>query len=254
MTQVTPRPIIDKLEVPPSKRPRHIAIIMDGNGRWAVERNMPRIAGHRAGARSVRDVVTECGRLELTALTLYSFSIENWKRPTSEVDALMSLYLEYLSKERRELIENNVRFMQIGRREGLPPSVLEEVDATIAATSRCTGLKLVLALNYGSRAEITDAVRDIAQKVKIGEMTPDAITEQVISDHLYTADLPDPDLLIRTAGELRVSNYLLWQISYSEIHVSERYWPDFTVKDLHEAIRDYARRNRRYGAVDETNS
>jgi undecaprenyl diphosphate synthase len=254
MTQVSPRPIVAELEIPPSKRPRHIAIIMDGNGRWAVERNMPRIAGHRAGARSVRDIVTECGRLGLKALTLYSFSIENWKRPTSEVDALMSLYLEYLSKERDELIENNVRFMQIGRREGLPPKVLEEVDATIAATSRCTGLNLVLALNYGSRAEITDAVQAIANKVKSGTIAPDQITEQTISQHLYTAELPDPDLLIRTAGELRVSNYLLWQISYAEIHVSERHWPDFTISDLHEAIREYARRNRRFGAVDETNS
>lgn len=254
MTQVSSQPVLAELDVPLSKRPRHIAIIMDGNGRWAVERHLPRIAGHRAGARSVRDIVTECGRLGVKTLTLYSFSIENWKRPTSEIDALMSLYLEYLSKERQELIDNNVRFMQIGRREGLPPKVLEEVDATIAATAGCTGLNLVLALNYGSRAEITDAMRAIARKVKTGLIQPEQITEQTIAQHLYTAELPDPDLLIRTAGELRVSNYLLWQISYSEIHVSERYWPDFTTADLHQAIREYARRNRRFGAVDETNS
>lgn len=254
MTQITARPTASEFDVPPAKRPRHIAIIMDGNGRWAIERNMPRIAGHRAGASSVRDVVTECGRLGIKALTLYSFSMENWKRPVTEVDALMGLYLEYLAKERQELIENNVRFMQIGRREGLPPNVLQAADETIAATSHCTGLRLVLALNYSSRVEITDAVRAIASKVKTGKLATEQITEQTISDHLYTAGLPDPDLLIRTAGELRISNYLLWQISYAELHVSERYWPDFKVPDLHEAIRDYARRNRRFGALDETNS
>jgi undecaprenyl diphosphate synthase len=246
---------VDELsDVPLERRPRHIAIIMDGNGRWAVERNMPRIAGHRAGARSVRDIVMECGRLGVKALTLYSFSLENWKRPASEVDALMDLYLEYLVKERRDLVENNVRFLQLGRREGLPASVLSEVDQTVAATRHCTGLTLALALNYSSRAEITDAFRSIATKVKQGGLDPSAITEATISDHLYTAGLPDPDLLIRTAGELRVSNYLLWQISYAEIHVSDLYWPDFRVPDLHAAIRDYASRSRRFGAVDQTNS
>jgi undecaprenyl diphosphate synthase len=239
------------------RRPRHIAIIMDGNGRWARERDLPRIAGHRAGARGVRDVVTECARLGIKALTLYSFSLENWKRPQDEITGLMSLYLEYLGKERQELLDNNIRFMQLGRRQGLPTSVLAAVDDTIAATAHCTGLTLALALNYGSRAEITDAVRAIARRVQRGELTPEQIDENTISDHLYTAGppaLPDPDLLIRTAGEMRVSNYLLWQISYAEIHVTPRYWPDFGVDDLHAAIRDYAARNRRFGAVDETNS
>lgn len=254
MTQISAKPARSELEVPHDKRPKHIAIIMDGNGRWARERNLPRIAGHRAGAASVRGIVTESARLGLQALTLYSFSIENWKRPTTEVDALMGLYLEYLCKERQELLDNNVRFHQIGRREGLPESVLREVDDTSAATAHCTGTNLVLALNYGSRAEITDAMRAIAAKVKSGVLTPNQITEHTISQHLYTANLPDPDLLIRTAGELRVSNYLLWQISYAEIHVTDRYWPDFTVADLHDAIRDYAQRNRRFGALDATNT
>lgn len=257
MTQmsVDARPEGDALaSVPPSRRPRHIAIIMDGNGRWARERDLPRIAGHKAGARGVRDIVTECARLGLKALTLYSFSLENWKRPEDEISGLMALYLEYLAKERQELLDNNVRFMQLGRREGLPASVLAAVNDTIAATAHCTGLTLALALNYGSRAEITDAVRAIARRVQRGELKPDQIDEDTIAEHLYTAGLPDPDLLIRTAGEMRVSNYLLWQISYAEIHVTPRHWPDFGVSDLHEAIRDYASRNRRFGAVDETNS
>jgi undecaprenyl diphosphate synthase len=241
-------------DVPPDRRPRHIAIIMDGNGRWAIERKLPRIAGHRAGARSVREIVMESGRLGINTLTLYSFSTENWKRPTTEVDALMALYLEYLGKERQELIDNNVRFVQIGRREGLPDSVLAAVDESIAATAHCTGLNLVLALNYSSRAEITDAVQAIAEDVKAGRLQPRDISEATISQRLYTAGLPDPDLLIRTAGEMRVSNYLLWQISYAEIHVSDVFWPEFTKAHLHAAIRDYASRNRRFGALDNTNT
>jgi undecaprenyl diphosphate synthase len=252
---VEPMTQVDTLaDVPPERRPQHIAIIMDGNGRWAIERKLPRIAGHKAGARGVRDIVTECARLGLKALTLYSFSLENWKRPQDEISGLMSLYLEYLGKERQELLDNNIRFMQLGRREGLPPSVLNAVDDTVAATAHCTGLTLALALNYGSRAEITDAVEAIARKVAAGRIAPDQIDEAMISDHLYTSGLPDPDLLIRTAGEMRVSNYLLWQISYAEIHVTAKYWPDFGVDDLYHAIRDYASRNRRFGAVDETNS
>ncbi len=242
------------LEVPPERRPRHIAVIMDGNGRWALERNQPRIAGHRAGAKAVRDIVIECDRLGVKYLTLYSFSMENWKRPAEEVRALMGLYLEYLVKERQELIEKNIRFFQIGRREGLPRQVMAEVDGTVEMTKACTGLTLSLALNYGARAEITDAVRAIAGEVKAGRLDVAAIDEDTISHYLYTAGRPDPDLLIRTAGELRVSNYLLWQISYAEIHVTDVYWPDFGVDDLHEAIRDYARRRRRYGGVDQSNA
>jgi undecaprenyl diphosphate synthase len=245
--QITDRP---ELDVPSERRPRHIAVIMDGNGRWARERNQPRIEGHRAGARAVRDVVTECGRLGIEALTLYSFSSENWKRPPEEIGALMSLYLEYLGRERQELIDNNVRFMQIGRRDRLPESVLQEAADTEQATANCTGLRLVLALNYGSRAEITDAVRAIADEVRRGELEPGQIDERIISDHLYTAGLPDPDLLIRTAGEYRISNYLLWQISYAELYVTDVQWPDFSIDQLHMAIRDFARRRRRFGALD----
>ncbi|MHC4415511.1 MAG: isoprenyl transferase [Planctomycetota bacterium] len=236
-------------DVPPERLPRHIAIIMDGNGRWARQRNQPRIAGHRAGAKAVRDVVIECQRLGIEYLTLYSFSMENWKRPADEVRALMALYLEYLAKERQELIDNNIRFLQLGRREGLPKSVCEQVDQTAAVTRHLTGLTLCLALNYGARTEITDAVRAIAGEVRAGRLDPAAIEEDTISDHLYTAGLPDPDLLIRTAGELRVSNYLLWQISYAEIHVTDVYWPDFRIEHLHAGIRDYAGRDRRYGGV-----
>ncbi|MEM7227967.1 MAG: polyprenyl diphosphate synthase, partial [Planctomycetota bacterium] len=226
----------------------------DGNGRWARERDLPRIEGHREGARTVRTVITTCAHLGIEALTLFSFSSENWKRPIDEVAGLMALYLENLAREREELLENNIQFHQIGRREGLPDEVLDAADAMTEATSHCTGLKLVLALNYGSRAELTDAVRDIATAVQSGEMTPGDIDEQVITDHLYTAGLPDPDLLVRTAGERRVSNYLLWQISYAEIYVTDVYWPDFGVANLHDSIRDYARRNRRYGALDHTNT
>lgn len=242
-----PTPAFD---VPPQRRPKHIAIIMDGNGRWAIQRNLPRTAGHRAGARAVRDTLVECARLGINTLTLYSFSLENWKRPADEINALMELCIEYLIKQRQELIDNNVRFVQLGRRQGLPTSVLQQLDETIEASKHCTGLTLALALNYSSRAEITDAARAIAQQVKQGTLQPDDITEQIVSDHLYTASLPDPDLLIRTAGEMRVSNYLLWQISYAEIHVTNVLWPDFGVPDLHKAIRDYAQRSRRYGAIE----
>jgi undecaprenyl diphosphate synthase len=256
MTQITTDMAAARLAlgIAPEKFPRHIAIIMDGNGRWAVERKLPRIAGHRAGAKAVREIVTQCARLGLDALTLYSFSMENWKRPADEVEALMGLYLEYLVKERAELLENNIRFVQLGRREGLPASVLQQLDETAEATAHCSGLTLALALNYSSRVEITDAVRSIARDVKAGLLAPSQIDEQTISQRLYTAGLPDPDLLIRTAGELRVSNYLLWQISYAEIHVTDVYWPEFRAADLHAAIRDFSQRNRRFGGVDHSNS
>ena len=197
----------------------------------------------------MREVVTSAARWGLDALTLYSFSSENWKRPAEEVDALMELYREYLIKERQELIDNNIRFMQIGRRHGLPQSVLDGVDETIEATHACTGLTLVLALNYGSRSEITDAVRAIAQKVADGALAPSDIREETISEHLYTAGLPDPDLLIRTAGEMRVSNYLLWQISYAELCILDVYWPDFRATHLRQAVDLYAQRDRRFGDV-----
>ena len=246
-------------DIPREKIPRHIAVIMDGNGRWAVRRGLERVRGHQQGARTVRDVVTECARLRTHLggpdfLTLYSFSLENWKRPADEVTFLMRMYIEYLRSERATMMENNIRFRQIGRLEQLPPPVLDEMERTLDETRHNTGLTLVLALNYSSRAEIVDGVREIARKVKAGELRPEQIGEETISEHLYTAGMPDPDLLIRTAGELRVSNYLLWQISYAELFVSPVLWPDFTVADLHEAIRAFAARNRRFGALDHTNT
>ena len=242
-------------EVPREKFPRHIAVIMDGNGRWAVRRGLERVKGHQEGARSVRAVVTECARLRKhhggpDFLTLYSFSIENWKRPAIEVSFLMQMYIDYLRSERATMMENNIRFRQIGRLENLPDPVLEEVNVALEATKANDGLTLTLALNYGSRAEITDAVRAITEQVRRGELDPRDVTEQVISDHLYTAGMPDVDLLVRTAGELRVSNYLLWQISYAELFVSDTLWPDFREPHLHEAIRAFSNRNRRFGALD----
>jgi undecaprenyl diphosphate synthase len=239
--------------------PRHIAIIMDGNGRWAVQRNLERVKGHQQGARTVRTIVTECANLRKNFggpdyLTLYSFSLENWKRPVDEVSFLMQMYIEYLRQERVTMMENNIRFRQIGRLDHLPEPVLEEMGRTLEETKKNDGLTLTLALNYGSRAEITDAVRAIAAEVRAGRLDPRDIGEETISKHLYTAGMPDPDLLIRTAGEMRVSNYLLWQISYAELWVSPVLWPDFGVAELHEALRAFAGRNRRFGALDRTNT
>jgi len=247
------------LDIPKERIPRHVAIIMDGNGRWAVRRDLERIKGHQQGAKTVQTVVTECARLrkELGGpdfLTLYSFSLENWKRPVTEVSFLMEMYIEYLRQERVTMMENNIRFRQIGRLDHLPEPVLAEVAITLEETKRNDGLTLVLALNYGSRAEITDAVRAIAEKVRAGAIEPRDIHEETISQHLYTAGMPDPDLLIRTAGEMRVSNYLLWQISYAELFVSPVLWPDFGVEHLHEGLRAFAGRNRRFGALDHTNT
>ena len=239
------------LNVPAEKIPAHVAIIMDGNGRWAQARGLPRIEGHKAGAKAVRDTVAECGRLGVRYLTLYSFSIENWKRPREEINALMELLLLSLQREREKLLEHDVRLVHLGRREGLPEEVLRKLDETVKMTSKAKGPTLALALNYSARAEITDALRAIAGKVAGGRIDPADIDEQTISDHLYTAGMPDPDLLIRTAGEMRVSNYLLWQISYAELHVTEAYWPDFGAEQLHAAIRDYAGRQRRFGALSE---
>ncbi|MCC6322838.1 MAG: isoprenyl transferase [Phycisphaerales bacterium] len=238
-------------DVHPTRIPRHIAIIMDGNGRWAQQRGFPRIFGHRNGASVVRNIVEECGKLGVECLTLYSFSLENWKRPQDEVRSLMELYKTYIDGEAQEIARKNIRFVQIGRREGLPAEVLEAADRLARLTARNTGPTLCLAVNYGARAEIVDAVRRIADRVAAGEVRPAEIDESVIARNLYTAGLPDPDLLIRTAGEMRVSNYLLWQISYAELHVTDVLWPDFAVEDLHKAIRDFAQRSRRFGGLAE---
>ncbi len=232
---------------------------MDGNGRWARRQGLPRFAGHRAGAQRVRTIVEECAQLHkanpdaLHQLTLYSFSTENWNRPPEEVALLMDLYVEYMRSQRPLLMENNIRFAQIGRRDGLPPQVLAELESTLQATKTNTGMTLCLAINYGSRTEITDAVRQIATEIQSGKLAPNQVTEQTLSDRLYTSGMPDPDLLIRTAGEMRVSNYLLWQISYAEFYVSDLFWPEFSISELHKAFENYASRNRRFGGVDHTN-
>jgi undecaprenyl diphosphate synthase len=246
-------------DIPTDRFPRHIAVIMDGNGRWAVRRGLERVRGHQQGAKSVREIVTECARLRKEHggpdyLTLYSFSLENWKRPAQEVGFLMQMYIDYLRQERSTMMENNIRFHQIGRLENLPDPVLDEVRITLDETKQNNGLNLVLALNYGSRTEITDAIRAIAEKVARGELSPSEISEDTVAAHLYTAGMPDPDLLIRTAGEMRISNYLLWQISYSELYVSDVLWPDFGIEQLHQAIRTFAARHRRFGALDHTNT
>ncbi len=239
----------EPLEVPAGRRPRHIAVIMDGNGRWAQRQGLPRIEGHRRGVESVRRITEECTRLGIGQLTLYSLSTENWKRPKPETDFLMRLLAQYMIEERRTILRENIRLDLIGRREGLPADVLAEVDKSIELSRHHTGLRLCLAINYGARAEITDAVRHLVAQAAQGKLRPDQVDEQLISDSLYTAGMVDPDLLIRTAGDLRVSNFLLWQISYAEIWVTPKCWPEFREPDLHQAIREFAARDRRYGGL-----
>ncbi len=246
------KPPLDPLQVlgvPHEALPRHIAIIMDGNGRWAQERGLSRIEGHYSGSEAVREIVTQCARLGLECITLYSFSVDNWKRPPDEVSGLMALYADYLARERQTIMDNDIRMIQVGRREGLPDEVLKELDLTVDASANNPGMTLCLALNYGARTEIVDAVRDLARRVRAGDLRPNEIDEDLFSASLYTAGLPDPDLLIRTGGEMRVSNFLLWQISYAELYVTPVLWPDFRKEHLHEAIRVFARRERRYGGV-----
>ena len=249
MTSASAQPAAPQLEVPPDKRPRHIAVIMDGNGRWAQQRGLPRIEGHRRGVSSVRRTTEECTRLGIEQLTLYCLSSENWKRPQRELDFLMHLLEQYMIEERTLLLNERVRVSLIGRREGIPDQVLEEVDRTIELTRNNPGLRLCLAINYGARAEIVDAARSLARDVQQGVLQPDDIDEEQFAARLYTAGMSDPDLLIRTAGEMRVSNYLLWQISYSEIWVTPKCWPDFDEATLHAAIRDFAGRDRRFGGL-----
>jgi undecaprenyl diphosphate synthase len=229
--------------------PRHIAAIMDGNGRWAQARGLPRIEGHRRGVGTVRAIVEECSRLGLEQLTLYCFSSENWKRPELEQRLLMQLLEQYLIEERQEILRQNLRFAVIGRRSGLGDAVNREIETTQSLAEANTGMRLCLAVNYGSRGELVDAMQALAADVRAGRIGPDDIDEAAIEARLYTAGMPDPDLLIRTAGELRVSNYLLWQISYAELWVTPRCWPEFSVDDLRQALRDFAARDRRFGGL-----
>jgi undecaprenyl diphosphate synthase len=236
----------------PEQLPRHVAIIMDGNGRWAQARGLVRIMGHRQGIQSVRAVVEEGCRLGLQQLTLYCLSVENWKRPPRELQFLMRLLRHFLRIERQELMEQNVRLTMIGRRDGLPPDVLREFDRTARFTDGNSGMTLCLAVNYGARTEIADAARRLAEDVRAGALVPEQVDETRFASYLTTAGMPDPDLLIRTSGELRVSNFLLWQISYSEIWVTETLWPDFRADDLLEACRAYAGRERKFGGLPAT--
>jgi undecaprenyl diphosphate synthase len=233
----------------PARLPQHVAVIMDGNGRWAQQRRQLRNEGHRRGVESVRSTIEEGCRLGLGQLTLYCLSTENWKRPQAELDFLMHLLHEYLLQERAEIMEQNIRFTTIGRREGLPADVIREIDENIRLSRDNSGMCLCLAINYSGRTELVDAVRVIAERVRRGEIAADDIDEETVTQSLYTAGMPDPDLLIRTAGEMRVSNYLLWQISYAELWVTSKCWPDFDIDTFREALRDYASRERRFGGL-----
>jgi undecaprenyl diphosphate synthase len=248
MASVATSPIAD---IPAERRPRHIAVIMDGNGRWARRQNLPRIAGHQKGVDSVRRTTEEAARLKIEHLTLYCLSSENWKRPQTEISFLMTLLEEYMIAERGTIMDNNIRVRMLGRRDEIPAQVLAELDKTVAMSQANSGTWLNLAINYGGRAELVDAMRKIARQVAIGKLAPEEIGEATIAEELYTAGAPDPDLLIRTAGEMRISNFLLWQISYAEIWVTDKCWPDFNEATLHEAIRDYAARERRFGGLNQ---
>ena len=229
--------------------PRHIAIIMDGNGRWAKERGLPRRAGHRAGAESVRECVEACKELGVEYLTLYAFSSENWNRPAAEVTALMALLERFLTEKADELMTQNVKLAAIGHLDRLPDRTRNKLNAAINRTAGNTSLTLVLALSYGSREEIVEAARSLATDAAAGKIDPADIDGATFASRLYTANIPDPDLLVRTSGELRVSNFLLWQISYSEIVIFKKFWPDFHQADLFEAAKEYSRRHRRFGAL-----
>src|SRR3984893_13818200 len=236
--------------IDPDRLPSHIAIIMDGNGRWARRRNLPRVAGHKAGVEPVRIAVETCSRLGIQALTLYAFSVENWKRPRAEVDTLWRLLRLYLRRELPEIMGNGIRFTCMGRLDGLPPQVRSELEAAVEATAQNTGMRLNVAINYSGRAELVDALNAIIEDARLeGRLRDLHIDEQSIASRLYTAGLPDPDLLIRTSGEMRISNFLLWQIAYAELYVTDTLWPDFRRADLLDAILDYQRRDRRFGGL-----
>ncbi|MSU04916.1 MAG: isoprenyl transferase [Pedosphaera sp.] len=229
--------------------PTHVAVIMDGNGRWAKERHLPRVEGHRNGVESVRAIVRACGELGIKYLTLYAFSIENWNRPKIEVDTLMKYLARFLKNEIGELNRSNIKLEAIGQIYRLPEFVQEQLKKTKAALSKNNGLTLVLALSYGGRTELVEAARSLAEQVKAGKLEATEINEQMLSQHLYTRNIPDPDLLIRTSGEMRVSNFLLWQISYTELVVTPTFWPDFRKQHLYIALEEYTRRHRRFGSV-----
>ena len=222
---------------------------MDGNGRWAKKRLLNRVNGHEKGSETVRTIVRTCRQIGISYLTLYAFSTENWQRPKAEIEALMALLKKFLQSERKEMVENNIRLRAIGQINRLPTKVREELDRTLAATRELTGMNLILALSYGGRAEIIRMVRDVAEKIKDGRIDPEAVNEELISEHLYTRDIPDPDLLIRTSGEMRISNFLLWQIAYTELFVTATLWPDFSKAEFLQILKTFSTRVRRFGVV-----
>ena len=237
------------VELDSTKLPAHVAIIMDGNGRWAKKRLLNRIHGHEKGSDTVRTVVRTCRQIGISYLTLYAFSTENWQRPKTEVEALMALLKNFLHSEQKEMVENDIRLRVIGQVDRLPEKVRETLHQTMSATKDNTAMTLILALSYGGRAEIIRMVQEVAKLIKQGEIDSNAVTAELIADHLYTRDIPDPDLLIRTSGEMRISNFLLWQIAYSEIFVTPTLWPDFSRDELLEILKDYQSRERRFGQV-----
>ena len=239
----------DFVELDTTKLPAHVAIIMDGNGRWAKKRLLNRINGHEKGSETVRTIVRTCRQIGISYLTLYAFSTENWQRPKTEVKALMVLLENFLQSERKEMVENNIRLRAIGQLDRLPAKVRQVLDQTMAATRELTGMNLILALSYGGRAEIVRMVQEVAEKVKRGTIEPQEVNEGLICDHLYTRDVPDPDLLIRTSGEMRISNFLLWQIAYTELFVTPTLWPDFSKEEFLQILKDFQVRVRRFGAV-----
>jgi undecaprenyl diphosphate synthase len=237
-------------QLDPRRLPEHVAVIMDGNGRWAQRRHLPRLAGHKAGVRAARNVIETCARLGIPALTLYAFSMENWRRPKAEIDFLMRLLREYLRRELPVIHKNNIRMLVIGRSDQLPEGVRSDIDRAMELTAGNSGMKLAVALNYGGRAEIVDAFNSILDRARgNGGIGSFRVDEEMVAKHLYTAGLPDPDLLIRTSGEMRVSNFLLWQIAYAEMYVTETLWPDFTRTELYRALLDFSGRERRYGGL-----
>ncbi len=232
-----------------AKLPSHVAIIMDGNGRWAKKHRLSRVKGHEKGSEAVRTIVRTCREIGISYLTLYAFSTENWQRPKIEVAALMSILKKFLKKEQQELMDNNIRLTAIGEIERMPEDVQQALHKTMSLTKKNNGMLLNLALSYGGRAEIVKMVKEIAIKTAEGKIVPDLITSELISEHLYTRDIPDPDLLIRTSGEMRISNFLLWQIAYTEIFVTETFWPDFSKDEFFRILKDYQQRERRFGKV-----
>ena len=232
-----------------TKLPTHVAIIMDGNGRWAKKHLLSRIKGHEKGSEAVRTIVRACREFGIGYLTLYAFSTENWQRPKAEIDALMTLLIKFLKSEQQELLENDIRLHAVGQIERLPAEVQQALRETIKLTRKNSGLQLNLALSYGSRTEIVHMVKQIAQKSKNGQIDPQSINAEIVAQHLYTKGIPDPDLLIRTSGEMRISNFLLWQIAYSEIHITPTYWPDFSRDEFYQILKDFQKRERRFGQV-----